>query len=72
MINRRRFLTYSAGLAGMSSILPAWARSASNGNLGIPALQGTNFDLHVSEFPFQVNGKTGRAVGVNGTVPAPL
>ena len=53
-------------------MLPAWAQSASNGNLGIPALQGTNFDLHVSEFPFQVNGKTGRAVGVNGTVPAPL
>ena len=75
MITRRKFLNYSsagAALFGASGLLPAWAQSASAGNLGIPTLTGSEFDLHVSEFPVTIDGKRGIATGVNGTVPGPL
>jgi len=74
-LERRRLLKtgLNAGLlAGAASILPTWALGADKGNLGLPALTGTNFDLTVSKFPVRINGRTGHAVGVNGTVPAPL
>ncbi|KCZ88318.1 copper resistance system multicopper oxidase [Hyphomonas johnsonii] len=73
MFNRRRFLRYAAtGLAAAGAGIPAWARSASEGNLGIPALQGNRFDLTVGKFPVRINGRASEAIGVNGSVPAPL
>lgn len=42
------------------------------GNIGLPALSGTEFDLTVSNFPIRVDGRDTMATGVNGTVPAPL
>ncbi len=38
----------------------------------MPYLTGTDFDLTVSRFPIRVNGRMTHAVGVNGTVSAPL
>ncbi len=75
MFNRRHFLQSVAGgglALGASGLLPAWAKSASDGNLGIPALSGTTFDLTIGEFPVRINGRAGKAVGVNGTIPSPL
>ncbi len=75
MFNRRHFLQSVAGSGlalGAGSLLPAWARSADQGNLGIPALSGTNYDLTVGEFPVRINGRAGQAVGINGTIPSPL
>tara|TARA_R110000772_G_scaffold41498_2_gene96666 strand:+ start:447 stop:1388 length:942 start_codon:yes stop_codon:yes gene_type:complete len=74
MLHRRRFLKYVAGSAGLAGAgaLPAWARSSSDGNLGIPALQGNRFDLTVGTFPMRINGRATEAIGVNGTAPAPL
>ncbi|WP_017932081.1 copper resistance system multicopper oxidase [Robiginitomaculum antarcticum] len=75
MYNRRRFLTSSLGAGaalGVSGLVPAWAVSASEGNMGIPALTGTNFDLEVSKFKTRINGRVASAVGVNGSIPAPL
>lgn len=79
MINRRRLLQTAAGgsaFLGLSGLVPAWARSADEGNLGIPALSGTRggtkYDLTVGEFPVRINGRTGTAVGVNGSIPSPL
>lgn len=75
MLNRRNFLSTAAG-AGLAysanGLVPAWARTADTGNLGIPALHGTKFDLEISKFPVTINGRTTQAVGVNGSVPAPL
>jgi CopA family copper-resistance protein len=75
MINRRNMLrstlATSAAL-GFSGLLPAWARSASSGNLGLPTLTGTEFELGISKFPVRINGRAAEAIGVNGTVPAPL
>tara|TARA_X000000950_G_C13916520_1_gene661295 strand:+ start:2817 stop:4826 length:2010 start_codon:yes stop_codon:yes gene_type:complete len=75
MFNRRHFLKSGVGVAttlGATSLLPAWAQSASHGNMGHMHHSATEFDLHVSEFPVNINGRTGQAIGVNGTVPAPL
>ncbi|WP_416877443.1 copper resistance system multicopper oxidase [Litorimonas sp.] len=75
MFDRRKFLTTTIGAGaalGASSLMPAWAKPASAGNLGIPGLQGSVFDLNIGKFPHTVGGKTGTATGINGTVPGPL
>ncbi|WP_189499692.1 copper resistance system multicopper oxidase [Algimonas arctica] len=75
MFDRRKFLTTSLGAGaalGVSGLVPTWARPASMGNMGIPALTGTDFDLAVSKFKTRINGRVAMAVGVNGSVPAPL
>jgi CopA family copper-resistance protein len=76
MFNRRHFLQGSAlmGLSSMlpAALLPAWARSASDGNTGLPKETATEFNLSVGRFPVRIDGRVGEAVGVNGTLPAPL
>ena len=72
----RRKLIQTAGLGGLAlggaGLLPAWAKPASAGNLGLPALTGTRFDLTIGKFPVRIDGRVGEAVGTNGTLPAPL
>ena len=75
MISRRQFIhtaTLGGFALGATTLLPAWARPASAGNLGLETLTGNNFDLTVEEFPVTLGGRAGTAVGVNGTLPAPL
>ena len=75
MINRRHLLhsALAAGaVLGSAKLLPAWARSASAGNLGIASLSGTRFDLDIDRFPVRINGRDGMATGINGTLPGPL
>lgn len=72
MVNRRRFLQTTGAALATSVALPAWAMPAHQGNMGIPMLHGSKFDLTVGKFPVNVNGKPGSAIGVNGTMPAPL
>ncbi|MEO1964232.1 copper resistance system multicopper oxidase [Hyphomonas sp.] len=76
MFNRRHFLQGSAliGLSSLlpASLLPAWARSASDGNTGLAPTTATEFNLSVGRFPVRIDGRAGEAVGVNGTLPAPL
>jgi len=76
MFSRRSILRGGA-LAGFSSLLPAsllpaWARSASDGNHGLPKATATEFNLSIGRFPVRIDGRAGEAVGVNGTLPAPL
>lgn len=74
MFNRRQILAGAAGGAGIAGLYGAagWASPASDGNTGLAALSGSTFNLAVSEFPISVNGRRTRAIGVNGSVPAPL
>ena len=73
MFNRRRFLQFTAtGMGAAACAIPAWARSSSEGNFGLPALQGNQFDLTVGTFPMRIDGRTTEVIGVNGSVPAPL
>ena len=75
MLSRRK-LIQSAGVSGLTlgaaSLLPAWARPSSAGNLGITEITGTEFDLTVGKFPVRIDDRIGQAIGVNGTIPAPL
>lgn len=75
MFSRRNFLQFVAGAGavyGAAGLMPAWARSASDGIPGLPALTGTDFDLTIGKFPVRIHGWTTEAIGMNGSVPAPL
>ncbi len=74
MLSRRRLLgAAGGGLAlGLGGRLPAWARPASEGNRGLSMLTGNQFDLTVDRFPVTIGGRRAMAVGVNGSLPAPL
>ena len=75
MINRRHLLQSALGAGaalGSASLLPAWARSASDGNLGLTSLSGTQFNLNIGHFPVRIDGKAGMATGINGMLPGPL
>ncbi len=75
MLTRRQALKAAAAggiIAGASSLLPAWARSASAGNKGIFELAGSEFDLAVGHSAVEIGGRAGHAVTTNGTLPGPL
>jgi CopA family copper-resistance protein len=73
---RRHFLhgaaTLGAAFTGQLA-LPAWARSGGAADLkGLRAQSGTRFDLDVGYARPRIDGKPGRAILVNGQLPAPL
>lgn len=72
IINRRSFLATGAasGLAA-AGLLPAWARSQS-GLAPHTTLSGTEFDLTIGRSPVRIDGRPGRGITINGTIPAPL
>ncbi|PQA85761.1 copper resistance system multicopper oxidase [Hyphococcus luteus] len=76
MFNRRKFLETAAfftGSAATQTLLPAWARSgAANDMTGLKALSGTEFHLRAAHTPVSIDGRPGRAVAINGQLPAPL
>ncbi|MGK2742436.1 copper resistance system multicopper oxidase [Tepidicaulis sp. LMO-SS28] len=76
MLTRRHLLkSFSSGAAMLvaSGLLPAWARSPrSLSEAGITALSGNRFDLDIARSVIRIDGRTGEAITVNGTLPAPL
>jgi CopA family copper-resistance protein len=74
----RRSLLRGATLGGVglacSSLLPAWARTASQGTAAkqMATLSGEEIRLTVAESAFRVDGRVGHAITLNGTIPAPL
>ena len=76
MFSRRDVLAGAAsfgGLAALPSLFPAWAQSGSPGvGSELPTVSGEDIRLTVGHMPFTVGGRTGHAVAINGTVPAPL
>jgi CopA family copper-resistance protein len=71
-IDRRAFVGGALGL-GVAGLFPAWARTGSAG-IGpeMPALSGEDIALRVGHSAFTVGGRTGHAITLNGTLPAPL
>ncbi|HRE43279.1 MAG TPA: copper resistance system multicopper oxidase, partial [Terricaulis sp.] len=74
--DRRTLLRLASGgvsLAALQALTPAWAHSGSHG-LGpaLESLNGPDIALTVGHSPFRLGGRTGHAVTVNGTLPAPL
>jgi CopA family copper-resistance protein len=76
LLDRRTFLARAAtlgGAAALAPLLPAWAQSGTAGlKPDMPTLSGETIALRIGHSPFTVGGRTGRAVTINGTVPAPL
>ncbi len=74
--DRRSLLRGAAGGLGLlaaQGLVPAWARSGTAGlRADLPTLHGPDVALSVGRSPFTVGGRTGHAVTVNGTLPAPL
>ena len=73
----RRQLMRGAAVAGgglaLSAYMPAWAQPVSRGIVKpLPTVSGTDIALTIDRFPLIVDGKRTPAIGVNGTVPAPL
>ena len=75
-IGRRALLRAGAlgGLGlGFAGLVPAWARSGTAGIAPtLPTVSGDVIALSIGHSPFRVGGRTGHAVTVNGTLPAPL
>jgi len=73
-LTRRALIRTASGLglcAGAEALLPGWAKTA----WALDALKPTEpnvFDLTISNGPWDVDGKTGHAIVINGTVPGPL
>lgn len=79
LLQRRRFLALGgavAGSFGMAGLFPAWARSGTPGivhaGTGSGVLTGNSIALQIGESHFSTGGRSGHAVTVNGTLPAPL
>ena len=77
LIGRRALLQAGAlGAAGvgMSSLFPTWAQSVSHGlaSKGSNTLTGNDIRLTVGNTMFDVDGRQGHAIAINGTIPAPL
>ncbi len=73
VIDRRGLLKGAtvAGLGvGMAGLLPAWAQTGTAG--ASQTLSGEEIRLRVGHSTFAVGGRSGHAVTVNGTLPAPL
>ena len=68
---RRHFLRHAGLAAGSVAVpwLPGWAQPVS---AGLPTLSGSDIALTVAHQTMAVDGRTHHAIGINGTVPAPL
>ncbi len=74
--DRRALIRGAASLGaalGLGGAFPLWARSGSHGLHRAPdTLTGERILLSVAEGHFSTGGRSGHAIMVNGTVPAPL
>ncbi len=75
-IDRRQMLRGAAvvgGGLGLSAYMPAWAQTNSTGvATPLPTVTGTDITLRIARQTMMIDGRASRAIGINGTVPAPL
>lgn len=75
-LDRRQFLRGAAlagGAAALSAWLPAWAQTISPGmRPTLPTVSGEDITLTIARQSMTIDGRKFRAIGLNGTVPAPL
>ena len=75
ILSRRHLLTAAASGAAALTI-PAWARGASltaaHVRAGFDEVSGPEIDLRIAHGHHRVEGRSGHAVAVNGSVPGPL
>ena len=58
----------------MTGLYPAWASTVSHGSAakGFNTLTGKDLAITIANSAFEVNGRAGHAVTMNGTIPGPL
>ena len=75
-IDRRSVLGVAAAggaTAALGAWFPAWAQTTSPGiTAPIPTVSGNDITLRIARQTMRIDGKVSRAIGINGTVPAPL
>ncbi len=75
-IDRRLFMGGALGggaVAALSSYFPAWAQPVSPGIAApLPSVSGEDIQLRIARRTLRVDGRTTRAIGINGTIPGPL
>ena len=75
-MERRRFVSGALGggaAAAMAAWFPAWAQPVSSGIAApLPTVSGNDITLRIARQTMRIDGKLSRAIGINGTVPAPL
>ncbi|WP_319798383.1 copper resistance system multicopper oxidase [Nitrobacter sp.] len=75
-IDRRQLLrgaTLAGGGLALSAYVPAWARPVSNGIVApLPTVAGEDITLRIARQTMRIDGRFSKAIGINGTVPAPL
>ncbi|WP_454885852.1 copper resistance system multicopper oxidase [Sphingomonas oryzagri] len=73
----RRQMMRGAALAGgglaLSAFMPAWAQTNSAGiTTPLPTVTGNDITLRIARQTIMIDGRPSKAIGINGTVPAPL
>ncbi|MBO9579593.1 MAG: copper resistance system multicopper oxidase [Sphingobium sp.] len=75
-IDRRQVLrgaTLAGGGLALAAWMPAWAQSVSPGLVApLPMVSGEDITLRIARQTMMIDGRRSRAIGINGTVPAPL
>ncbi len=75
-VDRRNLLRGAAFASGglmLAPLFPAWAASGTHGIAGTPGtLSGEDIALSIGHSKFKTGGKSGHAITVNGTLPAPI
>ncbi len=73
---RRQFLrraAFAGGGLAFGAWMPAWAQSGSAGLAApLPTVSGADITLKIARQTMMIDGRPSRAIGINGTVPAPL
>jgi len=76
VIDRRGLLRGAAvagGALAANGWLPAWAQTLSNGLAApVPTVSGGDITLRIARQTMTIDGRVSPAIGINGTVPAPL
>jgi CopA family copper-resistance protein len=74
LTSRRQLLAGGGAAAAMAGLFPAWAMTTSHGLAakGSGTLTGSDLAVTVAGSEFAVNGRSGHAITINGTIPGPL
>ncbi|MBS0546162.1 MAG: copper resistance system multicopper oxidase [Proteobacteria bacterium] len=76
LFDRRDFLLGAAAASSTlaaSAWLPAWAQSLASGfSAPVPTVSGSDITLRIARQTMTIDGTAMQAIGINGTVPAPL
>lgn len=75
-IDRRQLLRGASLVGGgiaLATWMPAWAQTISAGlTAPLPTVSGNDIELRIARQTMMIDGRPSRAIGINGTVPAPL